>query len=77
MISMWKGEVYCPRYSELRPQPCPRPPTRAALVEEVNNVIRKRWGNSNRTLVVTPQRMPDLRWLLDTLSVLEPNHYIF
>lgn len=27
MLSMFKGEIYCPKFSDLRPRPCPRPPT--------------------------------------------------
>ena len=28
MLAMWKGEIYCPKYADLKPMPCPRPPSR-------------------------------------------------
>ena len=28
MLAMWKGEIYCPKYVDITPRPCPRPPSR-------------------------------------------------
>ena len=70
MMAIWKGEIYCPRYRDLRPRPCPRPPIRPVLVEELNKEILHKYGDTNRCLVTTAQRMPDQRWLLDAISAL-------
>ena len=74
---MYRGEVYCPKYTDLKPRPCPKPPTRAILVEEVNKEIHKQFLDRSRCLTTTSQRMPDQRWLLDALSALNPAHLFF
>ena len=74
---MYRGEVYCPKFTELKPRPCPKPPTRVALVEELNREIQKRYLDRSRCIVTTAQRMPDQRWLLDALSALNCTHLFF
>ena len=77
MLAMYRGEVFCPRYTDLKPRPCPKPPTRAILVEEVNKEIERRCQDRSKCIATTAQRMPDQKWLLDALSALSPNHQFF
>lgn len=76
MIKIVKEEMYCPKYSDLIPRPCPRPPTKDLLIVEVNKEISMKYGAS-RTIIYTKTRMPDQAWLLDTLSALNPRHRFF
>ena len=39
MLAMFRGEIYCPKFTDLKPRPCPKPPTRTVLVEELNKEI--------------------------------------
>lgn len=77
MMAMYRGDIYCPKFAELKPRPCPRPPTRATLVEELNKEIQKRYQSRTRCIVTTTVRMPDQKWLLDALSALNPGHIFF
>ena len=77
MMAMYRGDVYCPKFSELKPRPCPKPPTRATLVEELNKEILKRFQSRTRCIVTTASRMPDQKWLLDALSALNAGHDFF
>ena len=43
MLQMWRGEVYCPYYGDMKLRPCPKPPSRQALVDEVNKEIVRRY----------------------------------
>jgi hypothetical protein len=77
MLAMCRGDIYCPNYAELIPKPCPRPPSRQSLVEELNKEIAKKFGGRAKCLKTTPTRMPELRWLLEALSALNSNHHFF
>ena len=68
--------MFCPKYRDLKPRPCPRPPTKEALIEELNKEIALK-VDPNKVLPYTKQRMPDLAWLLDSLSSLNEQHKIF
>ena len=53
MMAIWKGELYCPKYRELKPRPCPQPPVRAVLVDELNKEILRKFSDASRCLVTT------------------------
>ena len=74
MLAMYRYEIYCPSYLDLKPRPCPRPPQRAVLVEEINKEIVRKFASQAKCLVTSPNRMPELQWLLDALSSLNPDH---
>ena len=77
MMSMFRGEVYCPKFSDLKPRPCPKPPVRTVLVEELNKAIEAKFQDKSKCIVTTNSRMPDQRWLLEALSSLNPGHRFF
>ena len=74
---MVRYEVYCPSYLELKARPCPRPPQRALIVEEINKEIMRKFDNQSKCLVTTQSRMPELSWLLDVLAALNPDHAFY
>ena len=77
MVAMWKQEMYCPKYSELRPLPCPRPPTKPVLIKQVNTAIAAKFGDDKKCLQTSANRGPTIRWLLDVLATIEPGHINF
>lgn len=76
MIAMACGYMFCPRYDELKEQPCVSPPVKEVLIEYLNKEISKRIGPS-KVLPWHKQRIPDRDWLISALSCLNPNHEIF
>ena len=58
MIAMFLGDTWCPKYRQVQPKPCPRPPTRKILVEELNKEINRQHG-SKKMMPFTDSRMPD------------------
>ena len=77
MLAMYRGDQYAVTWNELKPQPCPRPPTRQELVDEVNKEIVKRTRDSGKCYKTTANRMPEGAWLLNILSALNPSHPVF
>ena len=77
MLAMYKAEIHCPMFGDLKPRPCPKPPSRQVLVEEVNKEILRRYRDKSKCLKTTAHRMPEQKWLLDVLSSLNPNHQFF
>ena len=77
MLAMWRGETYCPRYAEVKPLPCPKPPPKNVLIHQVNLAIEQHFGDTAKCLQTKPQRSPTVRWLLEILAVLDPAHVNF
>ena len=77
MVAMWKQEMYCPRYSDVRLLPCPKPPTKPVLISQVNKAIVAKFGDDKKCLQTSANRGPTNRWLLDVLATLEPAHINF
>ena len=74
---MWLGNTFCPKYSDIRPLPCPKPPPKSVLIDQVNEAIVKRFGDNAKCLATTSYRSPTVRWLLEILAVLDPSHVNF
>ena len=77
MLAMWRGEIYCPQYVDLKLRPCPRPPPRYQIVAEVNKEIASKFKSQTKYLVTTQTRMPEQKWLLEVLSTLNSDHRFF
>ena len=76
MLSMIMGQTYCPKYKDIKVKTCPKRPYRIILVTEINKEIESQIS-SEKELVYTSTRLPDLNWLLTVLSTLNPNHKFF
>ena len=59
--------------SELKMQPCPRPPKREVIVDILNELLVQHKKN----LTILPNHKPDVDWLLKLISTLDPEHFIF
>ena len=54
------GELYCPKYPDLKPLPCPDPPPREILLGEVLRISKQKGLNIGSS----EGRLPDTQWLL-------------
>jgi hypothetical protein len=74
------GNVWCPRYDDVRLRPCLVPPPTKQLLEWVEEALQlQRHGNPDRSVLLgfAANRLPDQQWALHALSTLEPRHRIF
>lgn len=67
------GRAYVPKYSDVRLRPCPCPPKKAILLEKLSSATAKR----KLELGFDSDKAPDKRWLIATLSTLNPDDDIF
>jgi hypothetical protein len=42
LMKVMRGEIWLPRYEDIRLKPCPSPPTKAILIEKVNTAMLNR-----------------------------------
>ena len=72
--NVFTGKAYCPKYSEVKMLPCPRPPTVDVLLKKFHRICR----DQNLVLAgVDESHIPDKRWLLDFIATLTPQDEIF
>ena len=73
MLGVVTEEFYCPKYSDLRMGPCPVPPGKDLVVQEVLKVL------AEKKLSIGPldKACPERPWLLAVLSTLCPQHVFF
>ena len=68
------GKTWCPRYSELKPKPCPRPPYKQILIDKF---LAAAIDKGYQSIGMDEDHLPDKRWLLDVLAKLTPDDEIF
>jgi hypothetical protein len=72
MRNVFLGKAFCPKYSEVKMLPCPRPPTVDVLLKKFHKICR----DKNLVLAgVDESHMPDKRWLLDFIATLTPQGF--
>ena len=74
MRNVMHGKAYCPKYTEIKMMPCPRPPTVDVFLKKFHKICR------DQNLVLTgvdDSHMPIKRWLLDFIGTLTPQDEIF
>lgn len=68
------GEVYCPKFADIKLAPCPFPPDKETLVKHALKIKTP----GNKPLAIDDvDHMPDKAWLLAVLSTHRPDHAIF
>ena len=75
MISVKEGEVWCPRYEYVKLRPCPRPPLKSLMIEELHKELEE--FKEKRNTGIWDKHEPDVEWLLVSLATLNPNHRYF
>jgi len=67
------NQIYCPKYSDIRLAPCPRPPDKQELIKLVLEHCRGR----RLEVGITDDHAPDKKWLIDFCSTHIVNCHIF
>ena len=65
--------IWCPLYGDLKPKPCPDPPSKEYLLQEVHRLASEKKYN----LGISSKKVPDKAWLLQVLAILNPFHKVF
>lgn len=74
LLDVMEGRLYCPRSTEIRLAPCPRPPTKSVLLDKLLDIAEaKRFGEHG----VSRSRAPNKEWLLNVLSTLKLEDEVF
>lgn len=73
MNSVRTTELWCPKFNEIHPLPCPDPPKKAYLLDELKLTVGDRWSS----LGISAKKVPDKQWILAVLGSLNPNHQVF
>ena len=74
MFGVLNKQFYCPTYTNVRLRPCPTPPPKKELLEEVNLALT---ATGNLPLGDMTKYEPNVSWLLTILSTLIPRHHFF
>lgn len=68
------GQVYCPKFSDIKLAPCPQPPDKDTLIKYANQI---RTPNGKPLGIGSDDHTPDKDWLLALLSTHRPDLKIF
>ena len=66
-------KIWCPTYDDLKPLPCPDPPSKEILLDEVVKYTADR----NLDIGAEANHLPDTNWLLNVLAIIKPDHEFF
>ena len=69
-----RKETWCPRFEDARIGPCPQPPSKEAIVQELERAAAR---NRFPPLGFTPRNAPSKHWLLHALRSIEFYHVFF
>ena len=67
------GDFYVPKFTELKVRPCPYPPLKQVIFQEIVNILKalgKKLGIKSFTAI-------NLDWMIMVLSTLKPEHRFF
>jgi hypothetical protein len=68
------GKTFCPKYSDIKLRPCPRPPNKDLLLKKFLKIaLDSGW----QSIGIDDKHIPDKRWLLDLVSTFTPDDEIF
>jgi len=68
-----QGKQWCLKYQDAKIRPCPTPPKKEVLIQEVNSILRYHCINFQ----MHNSMSPDVNWLLVVLGTLDPTHVFF
>ena len=73
MAGIRDGKIYCPKYDDMKLQPCPDPPSKESILEEVVKFTTQ----NELDIGATENKIPDKDWLLNVLAIFKPDHQFF
>ena len=68
------GKTFCPKFSDVKLRPCPRPPSKEVLLKKFMKIVA---DHSWQSVGIDEKHVPDKRWLLDMVSTFTPGDDIF
>ena len=74
LYNILQGNYWCPKYSELRMLPCPKPPLKEALMGKIETLC---FNKKLNIAWIDVQHMPDKDWMVAVISTLDPGDEIF
>jgi hypothetical protein len=60
MDNVRKGRFWCPLYKDLKPKPCPLPPPKEFLLDEVVKITTEK----GKDIGASENKVPDRSWLI-------------
>ena len=73
LVGVMDATYYCPKAEEIRIRLCPRPPSKAVLLEKFKKIMHSKGLKSG----LVEGKWPDTQWLLAVISTLAPDDEIF
>jgi len=77
LLGIRKGQLWVPRYEQVRLAPCPLPPTKKEFVDEVFRHLASKNVSVNLGFGPDEWDKVDLDWIKNVLSTLDPEHRFF
>ena len=79
MDAVFRGDIYMPKMTELRPMRIAKPPHKKALQEELISVMEQMSSAEpgNALIEHLKRKDVDVFWLTCMLHMLQPNHFYF
>ena len=74
LAAVSQAQVFTLNYEEIKRRPCPRPPTRAILMTEIERVLAPM---DQQLSLDNSKCMPEKEYLLTVLATIYPDHEIF
>lgn len=68
-----KGNLWCPKYSDIKTLPCPTPPKKEKLIDIVSKLPQLKEVQLGFDVTHTP----DKKWLIDMIATCDPDNEIF
>ena len=62
------GKVYCPKFSEIKLVPCPRPPDKEVLLKD----LKRYFASQQKSTGIDETHMPDKNWMVTVLGTYNP-----
>jgi len=71
--SVRKGDIWCPKYEEIKALPCPLPPSKSILL----GFLKKECEKRHREMGIDENHSPDKKWIIDLIATMLPDCEIF
>ena len=62
------GKVYCPKFSDIKLVPWPRPPEKEVMLKD----IKKHFASMQKTTGIDETHVPDKNWMVTVLGTFNP-----
>ena len=74
LYNVLQGNYWCPKYKDLKLQPCVKPPVKETLVQKIQTLCKK---NNLNIAWIDDKHLPNKEWMVSVISTLSPEDEIF